>query len=139
MTTRTASCCCGELTVVAAGDPEFVVACHCRECQRRTGSVFGVGAYYLRTQVQAMGAFTVYVRDAQDGRKLRFHFCPRCASTVFWELDFRPNHVAVAVGAMADPLYAASTRSVWEESRHSWITLDHDISRFPQQSPPPPK
>jgi len=58
---------------------------------------------------------------------------------VFWELDLRPNHVAVAVGAMADPLYAAPTRSVWEESRHSWITFNHDVSRFLQQSPPPPK
>jgi hypothetical protein len=130
------------LTLVATGDPEFIVACHCRECQRRTGSAFGVGAYYLRTQVQSTGAFNIYVRDARDGRdgrKLRFHFCPKCASTVFWELDFRPNHVAVAVGAMSDPHFAAPTRSVWEESRHSWITFDHDISRFPQQSSPPAK
>ena len=89
--------------------------------------------------MQAAGAYNVFVRDAQDGRKLHFHFCPKCGSTVFWELGFRPNHVAVAVGAMADPLYTAPTRSVWEESRHSWITINTDVSRFPQQSPPPPK
>lgn len=139
MMTRTGSCCCGELTVVTTGDPDFVVACHCRECQRRTGSPFGIGAYYLRAQVRTEGAFQVYVRDARDGRKLRFHFCPKCGSTVFWELDFRPDHIAVAVGAMADPHFGTPTRSVWEESRHPWIGFDHDISRFAQQSAPPSK
>jgi hypothetical protein len=42
--TRTAHCSCGALRVVVSADPEAVVACHCGECQRRTGSVFGVGA-----------------------------------------------------------------------------------------------
>jgi hypothetical protein len=46
--TRTAHCCCGALRVEASADPDAVVACHCGECQRRTGSVFGVGAYFKR-------------------------------------------------------------------------------------------
>jgi hypothetical protein len=34
------------LTISVSGAPDFVVVCNCTECQRRTGSVFGVGAYY---------------------------------------------------------------------------------------------
>jgi hypothetical protein len=43
--TRTAHCSCGALRVEVAGEPDAVVACHCGQCQRRTGSVFGVGAF----------------------------------------------------------------------------------------------
>lgn len=139
MTTRTASCACGKLTVEAAGEPDFVVACHCLECQRRTGSVFGVGAYYPKTQVTAAGTNRSYIREGQDGRRVHFHFCPECGSTVFWELDLRPDHVAVAVGAMADPAFRAPTRSSCEQSRHPWFEFNHDISRFLQQPPAPRK
>jgi hypothetical protein len=133
VTSRKANCSCGSLTLALAGDPRLVVACHCRECQRRTGSVFGVGAYFLRAQVQAAGPFNVYVRDARDGRKARLHFCPTCGSTVFWELDLRPEVVGVAVGALADPHFAAPTVSTWETSRHPWVAFEHEIARLSEQ------
>ena len=93
--TRTAHCCCGALRIETSADPDAVVACHCGECQRRTGSVFGVGAYYKREHVRAEGQFKIYVRDGQEGRKLRMHFCPTCGTTVFWEADLRPDHIGL--------------------------------------------
>jgi hypothetical protein len=52
---RTAHCCCGALRVEASADPDTVSACHCGECQRRTGSVFGVAAFYKKEHVHAEG------------------------------------------------------------------------------------
>ena len=40
--TRIAHCCCGSLRAETTGEPAFVAACHCTECQRRTGAPFGV-------------------------------------------------------------------------------------------------
>src|SRR3954451_10280637 len=80
--TRTAHCCCGSLQLTATGDPTLVAACHCTECQRRTGAAFGVAAYFEKSQVQAEGAFKVYTRDGQEGRIARMHFCPECGTTV---------------------------------------------------------
>jgi hypothetical protein len=42
--TRIAHFCCGSLRGEATGEPVFVAACHCMECQRRTGSPFGAFA-----------------------------------------------------------------------------------------------
>jgi hypothetical protein len=42
--------------VVAQDEPTSVVACHCVDCQRRTGSVFGVGAYYADEHIAITGA-----------------------------------------------------------------------------------
>ncbi len=133
VTSRTASCSCGRLKATLAGEPRLVVACHCRECQRRTGSVFGVGAYFPRAQVQTAGPFTLYIREVGDGKSARLHFCPTCGSTVFWELDRRPEFVGVAVGAMADPQFPPPTVSTWEGSRHPWVAFDHEVKQFPEQ------
>jgi hypothetical protein len=132
---RIAHCCCGGLRVETTGEPT-VVLCHCRECQRRTGAPFGVGAYFKKDQVRAEGSEKVYVRGSDSGRKLRMHFCPDCGTTVYWEAELRPDQFGVAVGAFADPSFPAPLRSVWEEARHGWVTLDPNLPHFPRGTPP---
>ena len=132
---RTAQCCCGALRVEVSADPDAVVACHCGECQRRTGSVFGVGAYFKREHVHAEGPSKIYVRAGQEGRKLRQHFCPTCGTTVFWDADLRPDHIGVAVGAFHDSNFPRPTRSIWEDSKHEWVAFAHDVPHFAQARP----
>jgi hypothetical protein len=81
---RIAHCSCGSLRAEATGEPARLGVCHCTECQRRTGSAFGVGAYFRKEQVRAEGPSKVYVRSSDSGRKIEQHFCPECGSTVFW-------------------------------------------------------
>jgi hypothetical protein len=97
--------------------------------------VFGVGAYYKKEHVRAEGPSKIYVRDGQEGRKIRTHFCPTCGTTVFWEADLRPDHIGVAVGAFHDRNFARPTRSVWEESKHEWVAFAHDVPHFVQGRP----
>ena len=56
-----------------------------------------------------------------------FHFCPVCGSTVYYGFVDMPEHVAVPVGAFADPTFPAPTVSVYEERRHAWVRLPDDI------------
>ena len=134
--TRTAHCCCGALRVEASADPDVVGICHCGECQRRTGSVFSVGAFYKKEHVRAEGPSNIYVRDGQEGRKVRMHFCPTCGTTVFWEADLRPDHVGVSVGAFNDANFPRPARSVWEESMHPWLGLPPSMDHHPRGRPP---
>ncbi|MGC1577719.1 MAG: GFA family protein [Beijerinckiaceae bacterium] len=79
MTSREAACSCGQLSLTVKGDPVRVSMCHCLECQRRTGSTFGVQAWYSREQVQpASGVAKQYARRAESGRLVTFNFCPNC-------------------------------------------------------------
>jgi hypothetical protein len=127
---KIAHCACGALRAEVSGEPRFVAACHCEACQRRTGSVFNVSAYYRREQVRVEGREKVYIRDGQDGRKVRNRFCPDCGTTVYWDLDMFPDTVAIAVGAFFDPEFAAPSRSVYEQSKHHWVVFDHTIQNF---------
>ncbi len=131
MTTRQASCSCGQLTVTCTGEPVRVSICHCLACQKRTGSVFGVQARYPRAAVVPSGRSAQYVRTGDSGGKAAFQFCPDCGSTVFWSLDALPDHVGVAVGAFADPAFFAPTFSVYEARRHRWTkTPDEGIEHY---------
>lgn len=86
MTTRPASCSCGQLTATAHEDPVRVSICHCLACQRRTGSVFGAQARFRAESVRIEGASTQYVRFGDGGGKAAFHFCPACGATVHYTI-----------------------------------------------------
>jgi hypothetical protein len=86
--TRIAHCCCGSLSAEATGEPSLVCVCHCTECQRRTGSAFGVSTYFPKDQVRTEGPSKVYARGSDSGRKVELHFCPDCGTSVFWYTEF---------------------------------------------------
>jgi hypothetical protein len=130
--TRVAQCSCGSLQAEAVADPVLVAACHCTQCQRRTGAAFGVGVFFPKAAVTTAGPSTTYVRGGQDGRKVRFHFCPTCGTTLYWVADHRPDVVGIAIGAFADPSFATPTLSVWERTRHSWVAFDPVLDHFPE-------
>ena len=133
--TRIAHCCCGSLRAEATGEPTLVAACHCMECQRRTGSPFGVSTFFPKEQVRAEGPSKVYVRGSDSGRKLEIHFCPDCGTSVFWYAEGLPDLIGIAIGAFADPSMPWPTISVWETTRHPWVTFDHPVNRLPAGSP----
>jgi hypothetical protein len=134
--TRIAHCCCGSLCAEASGEPAIVAVCHCMECQRRTGSPFGVSTYFPKDQVRTDGPSTVYVRGSDSGRKPECHFCPDCGSTVFWYPERFPDLIGIAFGAFADPSMPWPMASVWETTRHPWVTFDHELHHFERQSLP---
>jgi hypothetical protein len=121
MATRTATSACGQLRVICAGDPVKVSLCHCLDCQKRTGSTYGVAAFFPRNDVQAHGVFRTYRRTADSGFAVNFHFCPDCGSTVFWELARKPDAIAVALGSFADPKLPAPSQSAYNVRRHAWV------------------
>jgi hypothetical protein len=122
MTTRRAACNCGELEIVCEGEPVRISICNCLECQRRTGAVFSNQAWFSQQQITSIsGASTQFTRRSDAGRLVTFRFCPRCGSTVYWEGEGFPGHIAVAVGSFADPSFPAPTSSGREATRHHWL------------------
>ena len=119
-----ARCSCGAVSLSLPGPSKLVVACHCLDCQRRTGAPFGVGAFYPAEAVTLSGTPKEFVRAAASGGKVRSYFCPDCGSTVYWKADNLPALIGVAVGAIADPKFPGPARSVFEQSRHDWVELN---------------
>jgi hypothetical protein len=121
MTIRHAACSCGQLKAACEGEPVRLSMCHCLECQKRTGSIFGVQARWPRGQVKLEGKFAKFRRTGDSGKWVAFYFCPACGSTLYWMYDDMPDVVAVAVGNFADPKFPPPKISVYEERKHPWF------------------
>lgn len=138
---RTAACACGRLQVRVEGEPSEVLACHCDFCQRRTGGVYPIGAWFDRDQViEVIGDRSVYNGLEVEGvggafgQGVAYHFCPTCGSTVYWTFETIPDAIpedfaatmartfAVAVGSFADPDFPAPTSHLDQDQRPRWLT-----------------
>jgi hypothetical protein len=123
---KSAACSCGQLQVTVEGDPMRIALCHCLACQRRTGAVISNQARFRRDQVEIAGNAAKWIRKAESGNAMTYHFCPTCGSTLFWENEGFPGTVNVAIGNFADPSFPPPTIAVWEQSRHPWVSLPSD-------------
>jgi hypothetical protein len=130
MTTRLASCSCGQLSVACEGEPVRISMCHCLACQRRTGGTFGVQARFPRDKVAITGESTAYVRIGDSGNSATFHFCAACGATVYYRIDHIPDVIAVPVGAFADPTFPTPKISVYESRKHAWTGIPVDAEHF---------
>lgn len=131
---RTAQCLCGSLRAIASGEPQFSNICHCRACQRRTGSVVHAGAFFLKEDVRCEGISKVYIHRSDSGREVHMHFCPECGTTVHFFAEGAPGLCGIAVGCFADPNFPAPSFSVWEESLHPWLPIPANVRRFPKSA-----
>ncbi|QMW21732.1 GFA family protein [Sandaracinobacteroides saxicola] len=119
----TAECSCGALRATVPAHSPAVVACHCRACQKRSGSPFGVGAYFAEADVVTVGEARHFARPTASGGVFDQWFCPRCGATIWFRASLRPGMIGIPVGAFADPDAPPPLRSVWEESAHPWVQV----------------
>jgi hypothetical protein len=131
-----ARCSCGALTLELKAPPKVAIACHCLDCQRRTGAPFGVGVFYPADAVIVSGTATEFIRKAASGGRVFTYFCPVCGSSIYWKAENLPSMIGVAVGALADPKYVVPDKSIFERSKHSWVQIDAAAEHFEYGSVP---
>src|SRR5258708_19063203 len=96
-----ARCSCGAVTLSLPEAPsKLVIACHCIDCQRRTGAPFGAGAFYPAEVVTISGTPKEFIRDAASGGEVHSYFCPNCGSTHYSRADHLPALFGVAARAL---------------------------------------
>ena len=127
MTTRTASCRCGQLRATASGEAVRVSVCHCLDCQKRTGSAFSAQARWPAEQVTIEGQSKIWTHFADSGNRITHHFCGQCGSAVHYTIEGKfDGLVAIPLGAFADPKFPAPKFSVWENRKHPWVKIVGD-------------
>ncbi len=135
---REARCSCGQLRICVIGDPKIVATCSCQNCQRKTGSVFGVSSYFDDSQVESISGNSIsFQLTADSGGKSERHFCGKCGSTVYWKNALFPNFTGISVGAFSDSDFPEPMASVWNQSKHAWVKFpEHWVSSDTQEIDP---
>jgi hypothetical protein len=137
-TFREGGCACGEVRFRAEGEPIFVNNCHCRLCQRQTGSTSVVNAFFESDRLRVtQGQLTEHTLKAGSGGDHTMARCAECGTAVF---SYYPRAgrlgIGVRVGSFDDPGAFTPTAVVFTESKMPWVTLPEGIPAFEQYYSP---
>ena len=123
-------CQCGAITYDITGDPITVHACHCKECQKRTGSAFGISMPISKDKITIRGELKSFERVADSGFKLIQFFCPNCGNPIYGEVERRPNAVTLSPGTLDDTNWFKLDTMIWTCSAQDWYELPSDIEKL---------
>lgn len=131
MTTFTGACLCGKITYTASGEPAFMGVCHCKDCQRATGSAFEAIVALPEGSVDVSGTPKVVTVKGDSGKGVHRSFCPDCGSTMMTRVDVMPGIVMLTTGPMNDTSAFKPTMHIFCASAQPWVDLQGDMQRFP--------
>ena len=123
-------CACGLVQLRCKGEPIRTSICHCFECQKRTGSVFGVQARFLKEHVILDGDVVSYTRINDDGNEVRYEFCPSCGTTMRLIFSAVPEIIVVPVGLFGNKEFHRPTVSIYEERMHGWVSFECTVEHI---------
>ena len=134
-------CSCGAVRYRVSRAPARTSVCHCRFCQRRTGSAFSLGVFFRDEDVEFVrGERKSYEHRSDETRRwLRLEFCTTCGNTVSWTVEALPGMRAIAGGTFDDPNWLELNRHVWTRSAQKWMHIPQGVEQFDEGSLPPPK
>ena len=93
-------CLCGSVRYKVSSDPSFVLNCHCEDCRRSIGSVYGTNVFVDEDKVQITGEVSLYVHTADSGNEMTKRFCPNCGTLLFGNSSGRQNSVSIRAGTI---------------------------------------
>lgn len=98
-------CLCGSLRYETSGPPDRIVFCHCKFCQRATGTAYLLEAMFARTNFKLIkGKPSQYaLTSAGSGKQLVINFCAACGTKLWLDLERVPNDIGLYTGTYDDP------------------------------------
>jgi hypothetical protein len=128
----TGGCLCGGIRYNVADAPTRQAVCHCRNCQRQSGTAFSALLIVPTSALQVQGNTAVYNDRGDSGAAVDRHFCIRCGSPLFTALPARPDMRFIKAGTLDDPNIMAPDVHVWCESAWRSTVIPDDATAFPQ-------
>lgn len=100
---RTGRCFCGAVRYRLSEEPLTLYACHCTDCQKRSGGAFGLSMWVERAALEVtQGEAVLQASSTGDGRPRNARICARCGTELWLEPENRP---ALAIARPAQPWF----------------------------------
>ena len=93
-------CMCGGVRYSFPGAPLLTAVCHCRQCQRQSGSAFSIVAAVPKQGFELSGETKIFMDTGDSGRPVERHFCPDCGSPIMSIIEPMPDMVLIKAGTI---------------------------------------
>jgi hypothetical protein len=118
-------CQCGQVRYrIDADRVKTLCCCHCRDCQKQSGSAFGMSLIVPREAfVLERGSPSVWEHRSARGSLKRAHFCPRCGGRIFHDAGEASALVSVKAGTLDDTAALQPAGHLWTRRAQAWVQL----------------
>ena len=131
-------CACGSVHYEVEAEPMLTTRCHCRDCQRMTGSAFSTNLVVDADAVVFRGdAAASFEKAADRGHAMIRGFCRRCGSPLFVKNSAFPKVLMLAGGSLDDPSWVRPEMEIYSASAQPWDRLDPNLPHHPGMPPLP--
>jgi hypothetical protein len=128
-------CLCGRVRYESGGQALFSVICHCRDCQKASGS-FGVPVMGVaRAAFSVVGEPKGYGVTGGSGKPAVRFFCPECGSLLFGTPASLPDVVTIYVGSLDEPARFAPQEVIFTRYRPAWWRTRGALPEYETTSP----
>jgi hypothetical protein len=118
-------CTCRAVRYRMTTTPLFVHCCHCRWCQRETGSAFVLNAMIEADRVEILrGEVVVVDTPSNSGKGQKIARCPRCQIALWSNYAGLGDAVRfVRVGTLDEPDRLPPDVHIFTASKQPWVVL----------------
>ena len=125
----TGGCLCGSVRYECSAEPIAMGNCHCRDCQRATGSAYASGLLVPQSAVTITGDVKYYDVIGDSGSIVGRGFCPNCGSRLFSKPPI-PELMGILAGSLDDPSWFRPTMDFYTASAQPWDHMNPDLPKF---------
>ena len=126
-------CACGAIRYTCTAEPLLALNCHCRDCQRETGSAFAPILIVPKTAFTiTRGSPKYFALRADSGQMTRRAFCAACGSPLFGLPDSRPDLVTIRVGNLDNPSEFRPSQDIYTASAQPWDYMNPNLTKVPR-------
>ncbi len=127
-------CQCGAVRFQLSAGPLGVYNCHCKDCQRTSGSTHTISVIMKKEDVRFLGGETdIFDKAADSGRVVRMYGCAKCGTKVYNEPLSAPHMLVMKAGTLDDMSWAEPVGNIWTASKAPWVEIDPGVPNSPGQ------
>lgn len=132
---RTGGCLCGAVRYEIDAEPSMAVCCHCRDCQRATGSAYFPALAVPAASLRVSGEPRTHAVVAESGNELTRAFCGLCGTTLWGSSSAMPAGRNVSAATLDDPSRFEPMAHIFVASAQPWDRISGDAPRFDRMPP----
>ena len=124
----TGGCLCEEVRYRLNASPYFVHCCHCRDCQKLSGSAFAINAMVEATNVVLLQGTTETIKvPTPSGIGQLVVRCSTCKTAVWSHYGIAKEKICfIRAGTLDDPDQIEPDIHIYTQSKLPWVTLPDD-------------
>ena len=124
-------CACGAIRYTSSGAPRYMGNCHCRDCQRATGSAYFPAVLVKDADFTLQQGQPAWHETTSDkGHVMRRGFCSTCGSPLLLKNGANTSVTVLFAGSLDDPAWYEPSRDIFVKSAQPWDLMHAELPKF---------